>query len=69
MTGLYLFQCLIVVDVLRPIVKIDEDLRVAVRQESIDRVFRVIAFVIDKMIDEAAQRKPRDVPFKNHGCV
>ena len=36
MTGLYFFECLIVVDMLWPIVKIDNDFGVAIGQKTID---------------------------------
>jgi hypothetical protein len=44
--GLNLFQAVIVVDVLRRIVKIDEDLCVAIWQEPIDAVSMLDAFEV-----------------------
>ena len=64
MARLDLFQRLVVVDVLRRVVKIENDFRVAVRQETIDRVLRVQAFVINEMIDKLIERKARDVSLR-----
>ena len=66
MTGLYFFERLIVVDMLWPIVKIENDFGVAVGKETIDWVTRFITVVIDEMIDKLIQWKPRNVSLKNH---
>ena len=66
MTGLYFLKRLIVVDILWPIVKVDNDLGVTIGKETIDRMIRVIAFVVDEMIDESIKRKPRNVSSENH---
>ena len=69
MTGLDFLERLVVVDILWPIVKVDNDFGVAVGEEAIDRMTRVIAVVIDEMIDESIERTPRDVCFENHGRI
>jgi hypothetical protein len=66
MAGLNFLERVVVVNVLRPIVKIENDFGVAVRQDAIDGVSRVVAFVIDEMIDEPVQRKSGNVGLKNH---
>src|ERR1700738_1457879 len=66
MTGLYFLERLIVVDMLWPVVKIDNDFGIAIGQKTVDRMIRMIAFVIDKMIDKLIEWKPRDVSLKNH---
>ena len=66
MTGLYFLERLVVVDMLLPIVEIDNDLGVAIGQKTIDRMSRLIALVIDETIDKMIERKPRNVSLKNH---
>ena len=66
MARLDLFERFIVVDVLRRIVKIENDFRVAVRQKTIDRVLGIQSFVINKVVDKLIQRKSGDVNLKNH---
>jgi uncharacterized FlaG/YvyC family protein len=66
MTRLNLFQRFVVVNVLRPVVKIENDFGVAVRQKTIDRVGRVVALVINKMTDKLIKRIPGNVSLENH---
>ena len=66
MTGLNFLERQVVVDMLWPVVKIDDDLSVAVWQEPIDGVLRVIPLVINEMIDKLIKREPRDVSLENH---
>jgi hypothetical protein len=66
MTGLYFLERLIVVDMLWPIIKIDNDFRIAIGKESIDRMTRMIALVIDETIDEVIEGKLRNMSLKNH---
>jgi hypothetical protein len=66
MTGLYFLERLIVVDMLWPIIKIDNDFGVAIGKESIDRMTRMIALVIDETIDEVIEWKLRNVSLENH---
>src|SRR5262245_5415024 len=67
--SLFLLQRLVVVDVLRPIVKIKNDFRVAIGQKAIDRMTRLVTVVIHEMIDEMVERKSRDVSFDDHQVV
>ena len=64
MACLNLFQGFVVVNVLRPVVKIENDFSVAVRQEAIDRVGRVVAFVINKVIDKLIKWIPGNVSLE-----
>ena len=66
MTGLYFLQRLIVIDMLRSIVKINNDFGVAIRKETINGMIRMIALVINEAIDEVTKRKFRNVGPKNH---
>ena len=67
MTNLNFFERLVVVDVFRLIIKVNDDLGMPIGQEAIDRVLRIVAFVINEMIDELTERKPGDVSFKDQG--
>jgi hypothetical protein len=49
-----------------PIVKVDNDFGVAVRQETVDRVLGVIAFVINEVIDKLSERGMGNMRLKNH---
>src|SRR6185369_11236565 len=66
MTSLNLFQSFVVVDVLRPVVKIENDFSVTVRHEAIDCVGRIVALVINEMIDKLIKWIPGNVGLKNH---
>ena len=68
MTRLNLFQAFVVVNVLWPVVKIENDFSVAVRQEAIDRMGRIVTLVINKVIDKLIKWIPGNVSFKNHAA-
>lgn len=57
MARLYLLQILVVVNVLRPVVKIDEYLGIAVRQEAVDRVCMDNPLEIDEQLDKLTKRE------------
>lgn len=66
MTSLNFLQRVVVVNVLRRVVKIDQYLNIAIRQKPIDIVRLVDALEIDKELDELAQRKSRKIRLVNH---
>src|SRR5687767_2011894 len=66
MTGLDLFERIVVVNVLRRIVKIENDFCIAVRQKAINRVLGIQSFVINKIVDKLIERKGGDVDLENH---
>jgi hypothetical protein len=61
MTGLYFLERLIVVDMLWPVVKINDDFRVAIGKETVDRMLGVIVLVINETIDKLIKWKSRSV--------
>jgi hypothetical protein len=63
---LNLLERQVVVDVLRRIVKIDDDFNISVGQKSIDRVGWIVAFVKEEVVDKLIQRESRDVDLSNH---
>ena len=65
-TRLDLLQAVIVVDVLRCVVEVDEDLRIAIWKESIDRMSVLGAFKVNEHVDKLIQRKSRYVDVVDH---
>ena len=64
--GLYLLQCVVVVNVLRRVVKVDQDLGVAVRQKAVDGVCMHDALKKDKDLDELIERRARAMGLIDH---
>src|SRR5438552_3303298 len=64
--GLYFLERLIVVDVLWPIVKIDNDFGVAVWQETVYRMRGIVSIVVNEVVDKLIKRKPGNVSLENH---
>ena len=66
MTRLNFLERFIVIDVLGRVVKIENNFRVAVRQEPIDRVLGVMTLDVHKILDKLTERGIRTVHLKNH---
>jgi len=65
-TGLDLFQAFVVIDVLRVLTEVDDDLRVSIGQEPVHGVPGIKALVIAKTLDKCIEWKGGEVYLENH---
>ena len=66
MARLDFFERFVVVNVLRRVVKVENNFRVAVRQETTIKVHEVKALEVNEMLDKLIERKIRTVHLENH---
>jgi hypothetical protein len=66
MASLDLFQRVVVVDKLRSVVKIDQDLDITVRQKTIDSMSVLDSVEIDEQLDKLVQREAWKVRLMDH---